>query len=118
MPTVHVTIVQHKCTRQVTVFTRSGEELLELLHGVLVRLRVGHVEHHPDMVGRIKALFGAPADLCSLVLDTVVRQIGPIVDKQTVRRHFDGYEEEEYPDRSGPDLYRAMRDYPRTGSGD
>jgi hypothetical protein len=46
-----------------------------------------------------------------------VRQIGPIVDKQTVRWHLDGYEEEEYPDRSGPELYRAMRDYPRTGSG-
>jgi hypothetical protein len=28
-----------------------------------------------------------------------MRQIGPIVDKQTVRRHVDGYEEEEYPDR-------------------
>ena len=28
-----------------------------------------------------------------------LRQIGPIVDKQTVRRHVDGYEEEEYPDR-------------------
>jgi hypothetical protein len=49
---------------------------------------------------------------------TPLMQIGPIVDKQTVRRHFDGYEEEEYPDRSGSDLYRAMRDYPRTGSGD
>jgi hypothetical protein len=47
-----------------------------------------------------------------------LRQIGPIVDKQTVRRHLDRYEEEEYPDGSGPDLYRAMRDYPRTGSGD
>ena len=44
-----------------------------------------------------------------------MRQIGPIVDKQTVRRHLDRYEEEEYPDGSGPDLYRAMRDYPRTG---
>jgi hypothetical protein len=29
----------------------------------------------------------------------MVRQIGPIVDKQTVRRHVDGYEKEEYPDR-------------------
>ena len=47
-----------------------------------------------------------------------MRQIGPIVDKQTVRRHLDRYEEEEYPDRSGPDLYRAMRGYPRMGSGD
>ena len=47
-----------------------------------------------------------------------MRQIGPIVDKQTVRRHLDRYEEEGYPDGSGPDLYRAMRDYPRTGSGD
>ena len=28
-----------------------------------------------------------------------MRQIGPIVDKQTVRRHVDGYEEEEYPER-------------------
>jgi hypothetical protein len=37
-----------------------------------------------------------------------LRQIGPIVDKQTVRRHVDGYEEEEYPDRTEPDLYRAM----------
>jgi len=43
-----------------------------------------------------------------------MRQIGPIVDKQTVRRHADGYEEEEYPDRTEPDLYRAMRNYPRT----
>ena len=49
---------------------------------------------------------------------TFLRQIGPIVDKQTVRRHLDRYEEEEYPDGSGPDLHRAMRDYPRTGSGD
>ena len=48
-----------------------------------------------------------------------MRQIGPIVDKQPVRRQLDGYEEEEYPDRSGPDLYRAnMRGYPRMGSGD
>ena len=51
MPTVHVTIVQHKCSRQVTVFTRSGEELLELPHGILVRLRVGHVEHLTGWVG-------------------------------------------------------------------
>jgi hypothetical protein len=28
-----------------------------------------------------------------------VRQIGPIVDEQTVRRHVDRYEEEEYSDR-------------------
>ena len=47
-----------------------------------------------------------------------MKQIGPIVDKQPVRRQLDGYEEEEYPDRSGPDLYRAMRGYPRMGSGD
>ena len=47
-----------------------------------------------------------------------VRQIGPIVDKQPVRRQLDEYEEEEYPDRSGPDLYRAMRGYPRMGSED
>ena len=47
-----------------------------------------------------------------------LRQIGPIVDKQPVRRQLDGYEEEEYPDRSGPDFYRAMRGYPRMGSGD
>ena len=47
-----------------------------------------------------------------------MKQIGPIVDKQLVRRQLDGYEEEEYPDRSGPDLYRAMRGYPRMGSGD
>ena len=44
-----------------------------------------------------------------------MKQIGPIVDKQPVRRQLDGYEEEEYPDRSGPDLYRAMRGYPRMG---
>ena len=55
---------------------------------------------------------------CYLYGHMRVRQIGPIVDKQTVRRHLDTYEEEEYLDRSGPDLYRAMRDYPRTGSGD
>jgi len=48
----------------------------------------------------------------------LLKQIGPIVDKQPVRRQLDGYEEEEYPDRSGPDLYRAMRGYPRMGSGD
>ena len=47
-----------------------------------------------------------------------VRQIGPIVDKQPVRRQLDGYEEEEILDRSGPDLYRAMRGYPCMGSGD
>jgi hypothetical protein len=47
-----------------------------------------------------------------------MKQIGPIVDKQPVRRQLDGYEEEEYPDRSGPDLYSAMRGYPRMGSGD
>jgi hypothetical protein len=52
------------------------------------------------------------------VPDMFLRQIGPIVDKQTVRRHLDRYEEEGYPDGSGPYLYRAMRDYPRTGSGD
>ena len=40
------------------------------------------------------------------------------MDKQTVRRQLDGYEEEEYPDQSGRDLYRAMRCYPRMGSGD
>jgi hypothetical protein len=39
--------------------------------------------------------------------ELAMRQIGPIVDKQTVRRHLDRYEEEEYPDGSGPDLYRA-----------
>jgi hypothetical protein len=33
--------------------------------------------------------------------DWRLRQIGPLVDKQTVRRHFDGYDEEEYPDQSG-----------------
>ena len=49
---------------------------------------------------------------------SLLKQIGPIVDKQPVRRQLDGYEEEEYPDRSGPDLYRAMRGYPRMGSGD
>ena len=43
-----------------------------------------------------------------LLATTKVRQIGPIVDQQTVRRHFDEYEEEEYPDRTEPDLYRAM----------
>ena len=48
----------------------------------------------------------------------LLKQIGPIVDKRPVRRQLDGYEEEEYPDRSGPDLYRAMRGYPRMGSGD
>ena len=47
-----------------------------------------------------------------------MKQIGPIVDKQPVRRQLDGYEEEEYPDRSGPDLYMAMRGYPRMGSED
>jgi hypothetical protein len=47
-----------------------------------------------------------------------MRQIGPIVDKRTVRRQLDGYEDLEYPDRSGPDLYRAMQGYPRMGSGD
>ena len=47
-----------------------------------------------------------------------MKQIGPIVDKRPVRRQLDGYEEEEYPDRSGSDLYRAMRGYPRMGSGD
>ena len=59
---------------------------------------------------------------CDLVDDISMqggmKQIGPIVDKQPVRRQLDGYEEEEYPDRSGPDLYRAMRGYPRMGSGD
>jgi hypothetical protein len=52
------------------------------------------------------------------LVSSYLRQIGPIVDKQTVRRHLDRYEEEEYPDGSGPDLYRAMQAYPRTGSGD
>jgi hypothetical protein len=53
-----------------------------------------------------------------LICTSLVRQIGPIVDKQPVRRQLNGYEEEEYPDRSGPDLYRALRGYPRMGSGD
>jgi hypothetical protein len=57
-----------------------------------------------------------------------MKQIGPIVGwrtvlvawagKQTVLDAWTKYEEEEIPDRSGPDLYRAMRGYPRMGSGD
>ena len=36
----------------------------------------------------------------------------------TATRRVQLYEEEKYPDRSGPDLYRVMRGYPRMGSGD
>jgi hypothetical protein len=62
----------------------------------------------PRRTGRLSASAGCCYGRSNLISRSVesggMGQIGPIVDKQTVRRHINRYKEEEYPDRSGPDL--------------
>ena len=72
----------------------------------------------------------SPDALCWYVINVILRQHFDVggyeanryncgqTTSTTATRRVQLYEKEKYPDRSGPDLYRVMRGYPRMGSGD